>query len=121
MVFGAIRCFDHAFLLLKLFLDTPSLSHTSGKCHSSNYKHGYPQLQSDQRLIFRFSDKRAETMQRPPHRDRGQNENAGGRFEWSEAKGGPNYDGPTNESDGIIPGRNCKPPTKDDTAEQHKQ
>src|SRR4030095_10963998 len=121
MVFGAIRCFDHAFLLLKLFFDTPSLSHTSGKCHSSNYKHGYPQLQSDQRLIFRFSDERAESTQRSPHGDHGEYENARSVCASTKPKRRPNHDGAANERDGIIPRRNFKPPAKDDTAEQYEQ
>src|SRR5262245_42640784 len=121
MVFGAIGCFDNALLLLKLFLNAPSLSHTSGERHRGNYKHGYPRLQSDQRRIFRFSDKRAETMQGPPHRDRRQYENAVGRFKWSEAKGHPNHDGAANEADGIIPRGNLKPPAKNNATEQHQQ
>src|SRR5947207_1574856 len=38
MVFGAIRRFDDTFLLLKLLLDTPSLSHSSGKCQRSEHE-----------------------------------------------------------------------------------
>src|SRR6478672_2802707 len=121
MVFGAICRFHDALLLLELFLNAPSLSHASGKCHRRDYEHGYPQLQSDQRLIFRFSDERAEATQRSPHRDYGQNENTRSRFALTKAKRRPNHDGAANESDGIIPGRNFKPPTKDDTAEQHEQ
>src|SRR5215471_17266982 len=121
MVFGTIRRFDDAFLLLEFFLDTPSFSHAGRKRHRGDYEHGYPQLQSNQRLIFRFSDERAKAMQRSPHSDHRQYENAGGRFEWSEAKGRPNHYGTANESDGIIPGRNFKPTAKDDTAEHYQQ
>jgi hypothetical protein len=121
VVFGAICRFDDAFLLLKLFLDPPSLSHASGKCHRRDYEHRYPQLQSDQRLIFCFSDKRAEATQSSPHGDHREYKNARSRFAWTKAKRRPNHDGAANESDGIIPGRNFKPPSKDDTAEQHEQ
>ena len=108
-------------LLLKLVFDTPSLSHAGRKRHRRNCKHGYPQLQSYQRLIFRFSYERPKAMQRPPHGDCRQDENARRRFEWSEPKGHPNHDGTANECNRVIPGRNLKPPAKDNTAEQHEQ
>src|SRR5262249_35866769 len=121
MVFGAICRFDDAFLLLEFFLDTTSFSHAGRMCHSCDCEHGYPQLQSNQRLIFRLSDERAKATQGPPHSDRRQYENAGSRLQWPEAKCRPNYDGADNESDGIIPGRNLKPPAKDHATEQHQQ
>src|SRR5215472_17958080 len=110
MILGAVRCFDDALLLLEFFFDAPSFSHASGKRHRRDCEHGYPQLQRDQRLIFRFPNERPEAMQRSPNRDHGQYENARSSFEWSEAKGRPNHDWATNKGDGIIPGGNLKPP-----------
>src|SRR4029453_8533889 len=121
MVFCAIRPFHDALLLLELFLNAPSLSHAGRKRHRSNCENSDPQLQSDERLIFRFSNERTEATQRSPHRDHGQDENAHGSFAWTKAKGRPNHDGAANESNRVISGRNFKPPAKNNAAEQHQQ
>ena len=102
MVFGAIRRFDDAFLLLKLFLDTPSLSHASGKCHRRYGEHCCPRLHSEQRLILTLTNKWPKAAHCSPHRYYGQNENTRGSFALSEAESCPNHNRAANKSDGII-------------------
>ena len=102
MVFGAVRRCDDAFLLLKLFLDTPSLSHASGKCHRRYGQHRCPRLHSEQRLILTLTSKWPNAAHCSPHRYYGQNENTRGSFALSEAESGPNHNRAANKSDGII-------------------
>src|ERR1051326_4137388 len=113
MVFGAICRFDDAFLLLKLFLDTPPLSHASGKCHRRYGEHCCPRLDSEQRLILTLTDEWPKTAHCSPHRDYGQNENTGSSFALSEPEGGPNHNWPANKRDGIIFCWDVHPPAKD--------
>src|SRR5262245_51163723 len=102
MVFGAIRRFDDAFLFLELFLDTPSLSHASRKCHRRYGEHCSPGLDSEQRLILTLTNEWPKTAHRPPHRYYGQNENTRSGFALSEAKRSPNHNRAANKSDGIV-------------------
>jgi len=102
MVFGAICRFDDAFLLLKLVLDTPSLSHTSGKCHRGYGEHCCPRLHGEQRLILILANEWAKTAHCSPDRYYGQDENTRGSFALSEAEGGPNHNRTANKSDGIV-------------------
>src|SRR6476646_12301882 len=117
MVFGAIRRLDDTFLLLKLFLDTPSLSHASGKCHRRYGQHCCPRLHSEQRLILTLTGEWPESVDCSPHRYYGQDENTHGSFALSEAEGRPNHNRTANESDGIIFGRDLQPATKDNCAQ----
>src|SRR5206468_11375393 len=121
MVFGTIGGFHDRLLLLKLFLNAPSLGHTSRKCHRRNRQHRYPPLQGEKRLVLCFPKEWPEAMQRSPHRDRGQNEKSRGRFALGKAERGPNYNVSANERYWITSGRNFKPPAKDDAAQQHQQ
>src|SRR5262245_5951246 len=102
MVFGAIRRLDDAFLLVKLFLDTPSLSHTGGKCHRRYSEHCCPRLHSEKRLILILTYDGPKPPHRSPHRNYAQNENAGGSFALSETEGGPNHNRAADKSDGIV-------------------
>ena len=71
---GAIRRLDD-FLLLKLFLDAPSLSHARGKCHRRYGKHCRPRLHSEQRLILTLTNKWPKAAHCSPHGYYGQNKN----------------------------------------------
>src|SRR6476659_10096877 len=102
MVFGAIRRFDDAFLLLKLLLDTPSLSHASGKCHRRYGEHCCPRLNGEQRLILTFTNERPKAAYCSPHRYHGQDENTRGSFALSEAESCPKHNRAANERDWII-------------------
>src|SRR6476620_3743238 len=121
MVFGAIRRLDDAFLLLKLFLDTPSLCHASGKCHRRYGKHCCPRLHREQRLILTLTSKRAESVHCSPHSDYGQNKNTCGSFALSETERGPNHNWAANESDGIIFRRDLQPPAKNNCTQYRQQ
>src|SRR6476660_4656150 len=113
MIFGAIRRFNDAFLLLKLLLDTPSLSHASGKCHRRYGEHCCPRLDGKQRLILTFTHKWPKATHCSPHRYYGQNENTCGSFALGKSEGGPKHNRAANESDGIIFRRDLKPAAKD--------
>src|SRR5262249_52310189 len=102
MVLSPICRFDHAFLLLKLLLDTPSLSHAGGKCHRRDGQNGCPRLHGQKRLILGFTSKWAKTTHCPPHRYYGQNESTRGSFALSEAEGGPDHNRAANKSDGVV-------------------
>src|SRR6516165_7539916 len=102
MVFGAIRRFDDAFLLLKLLFDTPSLSHACRKCHRRYGEHRCPRLHGEQRLILTLTNEWPKTAHCSPHSYYRQNENPGGSFALSEAERGPNHNRATNKSDGIV-------------------
>src|SRR5207244_4169757 len=80
-----------------------------------------PPLQREKRLIFRSPDEWTEAMQRPPHRDRRQDENSRGSFALCKAEGCPNHNRSANESDWIISGGNGKPSAKDHPAQQDQQ
>src|SRR4029077_20279600 len=80
MVFGPVGGLHNYLLLLKLFLNASAFGHTGGKRHRRNSQHGSPTLPTDHGPIFRFPDEWAEPMQRPPPRDRGQDENSRGSF-----------------------------------------
>src|SRR5262245_53787637 len=102
MVFGAIRRFDDAFLLLKLLLDTPSLSHACRKRHRRYGEHCCPRLHDEQRLILTLTNERPKAAHSSPHRYYGQNENTCRGFALSEAERSPNHNRAANKSDGIV-------------------
>src|SRR4029078_677466 len=99
MVFGAIRRFDNAFLLLEFFLDPPSLGHASRERHCRNGEHCCPRLHSKKRLIFILSSERSKTAHCSPHCYYGKNENTGSSFALSEAECGPNHNRSADKSD----------------------
>src|SRR6266576_858023 len=69
-------------------------------------------LHGEKRLIYRFPDEWAEGMQRPPHRDRGKDENSRGSFALRKAEGSPNHNGSANYNDWIISGETGRPSAK---------
>src|SRR3954452_14534782 len=118
MVFGAIRRFDDALLFLKLFFDTPSLSHTGGKRHRRYREHCCPRLDGEKRLVLILTNKWAKAAHCSPKRYYGQNENTRGGFALSEAESGPNHNGSANKSDGIIFGRDFQPAAEDNCTQE---
>jgi hypothetical protein len=60
-------------------------------------------------------------MQRPPHRDRGQDENSRGSFALRKAEGSPNHNRSANENDWIISDGNGRPSAKNHRAQHHQQ
>src|SRR6266568_2831822 len=109
------------FAFPQRLLSPPAFRHARGKRHCSNGEHSRPGLQSKKRLVFRFPDEWAETVQCAPNRDRRENENARCGFALRKAEGNPNHNRSGDESDWIIPGRNCKPSAKDRFAQDAQQ
>src|SRR6266480_4916080 len=109
------------FALPQRHLSLSAFRHGGGKRHRSNGEHSRPGLQSKKRLVFRFPDEWPETMQCAPNRDRRENEDARSGFALRKAEGHPNHNRSGDESDWIIPGRNCKPSAKDRFAQDAQQ
>src|SRR5947208_9718346 len=109
------------FAFPQRLLSPPAFCHAGRKRHRTNGEHSRPGLQSKKRLVLRFPGEWPETVQCAPNRDRRENEDARSGFALREAEGHPNHNRPGDESDWIIPGRNCQPSAKDRFAEDAQQ
>src|SRR5206468_11794159 len=78
-------------------------------------------LQNAERLILRFHHERSEVAQRPPDRDRRQDNYAGRGFSLRHAKCQPDHNGSADKRDRIIFRANGKPPSEDRFAKQYQQ